>query len=461
MAKIHFRKSANHNPLLFRTSVENLFISELLPAAPGDYVKVYLYGLMNAEYNIPTDRSVMANVLRLRTDDIEKAWAYWEDKGAVKQVYDPSHDTYQIQFISQIEETFGTEKPENSASAGNRADTAEDGISGKQSPSAPSTPAGKSKEEEEQEELARLEELELRGLYTSYEEAIGRPISTTEMNKITDAVNVYGVTPDVFAYAIKYCSEIEKTGIEYISKVALRWTEEGCRDIAQVRKLLDEDSRKNAVFGRIFREMGFTRLPSPADRDMMTKWMEDWGFKLDQVLEACRTTAGMREPSLKYVNRVLENKLREAGGIDTRKSSGSRSDSYQRNVSKRVLGEYYEYLRNNSELEYQEHLEEVRRKIPGMSDLLTLENELSRAIVNFGFSSRAKQERHIQAQKRRELEEQKRDLLKKYGYPEDYLEKKYKCDICKDYGVTDDGRYCSCAKERVNEAYTWNLKRRK
>ena len=42
MAKIRFKKINTRNPLLFSTSVENLFISELLPAAPGEYVKVYL-----------------------------------------------------------------------------------------------------------------------------------------------------------------------------------------------------------------------------------------------------------------------------------------------------------------------------------------------------------------------------------------------------------------------------------
>ena len=50
MAKIRFKKINTRNPLLFSTSVENLFISELLPAAPGEYVKVYLFGLMNAGF---------------------------------------------------------------------------------------------------------------------------------------------------------------------------------------------------------------------------------------------------------------------------------------------------------------------------------------------------------------------------------------------------------------------------
>ena len=99
MAKIRFKKINTRNPLLFSTSVENLFISELLPAAPGEYVKVYLFGLMNAGFGGAEDIKVTSNVLNMPVEDIEKAWAYWEDKGAVQQVYDPETRSYRIDFI--------------------------------------------------------------------------------------------------------------------------------------------------------------------------------------------------------------------------------------------------------------------------------------------------------------------------------------------------------------------------
>ena len=34
---------------LLATEVENIFINEYLPQAPGDYVKVYLYALLYAK----------------------------------------------------------------------------------------------------------------------------------------------------------------------------------------------------------------------------------------------------------------------------------------------------------------------------------------------------------------------------------------------------------------------------
>ena len=203
MAKIRFKKINTRNPLLFSTSVENLFISELLPAAPGEYVKVYLFGLMNAGFGGAEDIKVTSNVLNMPVEDIEKAWAYWEDKGAVQQVYDPETRSYRIDFISQIEEIFGTPMEEAKT-----ATTAP--VSPEAAPqAAPDAPVSKTPEQLMAEEVARLEDLEIRALYTNLEEAKGTPISTQEANKIRDTINIYGVTPDVYSYAIQYCRELE------------------------------------------------------------------------------------------------------------------------------------------------------------------------------------------------------------------------------------------------------------
>ncbi|MBQ6582944.1 MAG: hypothetical protein IJH77_03840, partial [Mogibacterium sp.] len=164
------------------------------------------------------------------------------------------------------------------------------------------------------------------------------------------------------------------------------------------------------------------------------------------------------DPDLRYVARVLENRRREAGGIDTKANreapSGSRAP-----VSKRVLGEYYAYLRAEAEEQQRRHIAEAKERIAGMSDILALEREFARAIVNFDFSPKAKDERKTQLAKRKELEEQKQRLLRENGYPEDYLDLQYRCEICRDTGVTDDGVFCSCTQARAQEAYTWNSKR--
>ena len=55
----------------------------------------------------------------------------------------------------------------------------------------------------------------------------------------------------------------------------------------------------------------------------MDSWLDDLGYTQEQVLQVCREKAGMREPTLKYMNAVLRNKALEKGGINTRKNYGN------------------------------------------------------------------------------------------------------------------------------------------
>ena len=63
--------------------------------------------------------------------------------------------------------------------------------------------------------------------------------------------------------------------------------------------------------------------------------------------------------------------------------------------------------------------------------------------------------REVLRERRMELEERKKALLRRAGYPEDHLDRHYRCGICRDTGYTDEGRTCTCAKERAEEAYEW------
>ena len=84
MAKTKLSFDKGRDIFLHRTKVENLFISEYLPDAPGDYVKVFLFGLMYAQYEITPNRSELAKLLNLSVEEIAEAWIYWESRGLVR-----------------------------------------------------------------------------------------------------------------------------------------------------------------------------------------------------------------------------------------------------------------------------------------------------------------------------------------------------------------------------------------
>ena len=102
-AKIRAEK---HKNIIFCTSkIENLFINEFLPEAPGDFVKVFVYGLMYAQYEQEIDLRKTANILGLSENDLEGAWKYWEAKGLVELT--GSGDDLEVQYLSQLDNFFG------------------------------------------------------------------------------------------------------------------------------------------------------------------------------------------------------------------------------------------------------------------------------------------------------------------------------------------------------------------
>ena len=80
-----FKKQGTNKYIYYDTPVENLFISEYAKAAPGDYVKVYLLGLMYANLDMPFDNSGIAKAFGLSLEEVDKAWDYWKEAGIVNK----------------------------------------------------------------------------------------------------------------------------------------------------------------------------------------------------------------------------------------------------------------------------------------------------------------------------------------------------------------------------------------
>ena len=97
--------------------------------------------------------------------------------------------------------------------------------------------------------------------------------------------------------------------------------------------------------------------------------------------------------------------------------------------------------------------------VPDIKDIFSEETRLNSIVITMTPGPDAKEKRAQFKERRLELEEEKKSLLKQNGYPEDYLQRKYRCNICRDTGYTDEGRVCTCAKERAEEAYKWIQKR--
>ena len=414
MAKTRFITGERRDIFLYSTRVENLFINEFLPDAPGDCVKVFLFGLMYAQFNQEIDSRTMALTLGMTEKDVDNAWKYWEARGLVSYIRGADEGSTEIRFIRQIEQFYGKSYEEPAGEP----ETEEAGA-----------------DESAEEIIERITNQHLRAIFHKYQDLTGRTISRVEAGKLTDAIKEYNIEPDVLDFAIDYCAGIDKYSVDYIFKVALRWTEDGARDVSTVKQMLDRRSKRNDAYRKVFSELGFSRLPNPSDREIMDRWFDVLGCSLADVLNACKAAGGMREPNLRYVNKVIENRILEKGGVNTRTAEKARNAAQDApvtqpaapeemaKVSRKVLRDYYEYIRNEEDAAHRNRVAEVTAALPSMNDIFTAEARLNSAVITMKPGPDAKEKRQQLKIRRQELEESKKELLTSSGYPEDYLER--------------------------------------
>lgn len=67
-------------------TIENAFITDFLPAAKGDYVKVYLFCLHACSVKADVTMESIAKELNIAIDEVFAALRYWERRGLVTRL---------------------------------------------------------------------------------------------------------------------------------------------------------------------------------------------------------------------------------------------------------------------------------------------------------------------------------------------------------------------------------------
>lgn len=252
------------------TPIENKFLLEYLPAAKGDYVKVYLWGLFKAAHPTPNySLAEMAQELFLPEAEIEAALRYWERRALVSRIQE---NPPQYRFYSPLQ------RQENPAGA----------------------------------------PLEVDQDYVSFAESVyaafadRRKVSPAEIAMAWEWVQDVGLQPEVVLMLLMHCAEERGTQFSFkkAEPLAIRMKEEKVTTCDDADAFLRHEQAVHEGTRRVLSRMGKRRAPSEDELALYEKWITEWSFAPEAVLDACReTTKG--DPSFKYLDGIL-------GGIRSR-----------------------------------------------------------------------------------------------------------------------------------------------
>ena len=254
------------------TPVENLFIEEYMLRAPGDFVKVYIYGLRLCYHPVEgASVTTIASALGLEEKTVLDAFAYWERQHVLRRTGDnpPSYSYNNLKALM--------------VSGHNRED-----------------------------DIPQMD----RSFNTALQELFGtRLLQAQDYERVYGWIEELGFKPEAVLMLVKHCiaSGGRGTAVTFasIEKEALRWAKKGATTLVAAEEHLRTLSANYEGAQKVVRQFGLRRAPTVDEERMYAKWSEEWGFTLDAIMYACRETTKISNPNFNYLDKVLENRYKK------------------------------------------------------------------------------------------------------------------------------------------------------
>ena len=246
------------------TPVDNQFIQEYLPAAPGDAVRVYLYGLMRCYH---PDREMspeqMGKDLNLTENEIMSAFRYWERRGLVQRIGD---HPVMFRFISVRRKAMGG-----------------GGVS-----------------------IDPDYEAFVDSLYNIFDHE--RRLHGGEIRQCYEWVEELKLPPEAVIMLLKHMEKKKgkNFSIQSADQIARQMADENVDTVEAAEDFLSRDQAEYEGTKAVLKRLGKRNNPSEDQIALYRKWTRDWGFTREAVVTACAETA-KGDPSMGYLDGILRN----------------------------------------------------------------------------------------------------------------------------------------------------------
>ena len=256
------------------TPVENLFIQEYLPRASGDYVRVYLYGLMQC-YHPGEDMTLerTAHILDLSVDTVRDAFQYWERQGLIRRVSDRP---VAYQYLN-IASTMLNESPM-------------------------------------EQDIYRHRDFnnQLQQLFGN------RLLHSSEFNKACEWVEDLHLPEKVVLMMVESYIEGhgQKCQFKSLDKVAMKWAEEEIFTEELAREKILCESAAWKLCEQVLKQFSLHRKPTKAELETADKWLNEWNLSPKAVVAACRETVNARNPNFGYLDGILKRYTNITSGVE-------------------------------------------------------------------------------------------------------------------------------------------------
>ena len=147
---------------------------------------------------------------------------------------------------------------------------------------------------------------EVRQLLFIAEQYLGRTLTSTDVETLLYLYDEVHISAELLEYLIEYCVSKGSPSMAYIKKVGLSWAQQKITTVSQAK---EETNLYNKNYFTILRAFGISNR-NPLDKEIqyMNLWLNQYGFTLDIITEACsRTVLSTGKASFSYADSILES----------------------------------------------------------------------------------------------------------------------------------------------------------
>lgn len=280
--------------------IDNAFVTDFMPFAPENYVKVYLYGLKLACFDGVGDiETEIAGKLNLEPGLVSEAFSYWANEGLVNIL---STSPVAVEYLAVNKGTLALRK------------------------------FSKTKYKDFNDQLHAM--------------LPSRNILPNEYNEYYSIMEAMHIEPEAMLAIIAYCIRLkgQDVGYPYILAVARNLARQGCLTYDRVNEQLSEFDLYDKDVAAVLHSLGSKKAPAIEDKRMFAKWTKTLGFPTETVVQVAKSVkrGGMDRLDALLV-KYYENHLFSMAEIDEFNRNRDRLYSLTKEINKRI-GVYYEQL---------------------------------------------------------------------------------------------------------------------
>ena len=259
------------NFLFSETKLPDVFFTEYMSQASGDYIKVYLYITFLSKYNKEVKINDLSKSLNIPFKTIQEALAYWEEQ----EVLIKKNNGYIVVDLQ--------EKELNKLYTPRLTSTPEEALSN-------------SKNQYRAKAIEDINNTCFQGM-----------MSPSWYNDIDLWFNKFGFDEQVMIALFKYCLDRSALNRPYVQAVATAWHQNHIQNFTDLDNYYAKQEKLSLIEKQVSKKLGLTRGLTQYEKGYIEKWVVDYSYNMEVIEIALKKTTSKTNPNFEYLNTLISN----------------------------------------------------------------------------------------------------------------------------------------------------------